>query len=135
LRKACKRWRVREVPADAYRWARSMQLLAKERIPIVEFPQRPSRMIPATTRLFEAVVNRQVTHSNDPRLTRHVSNAVLRVSSQGGMLSKDAKWSPRKIDLAVTSVMGFDRASQVKRKRAGVVDLAAVLAAAEAAGN
>jgi hypothetical protein len=116
IRDAAKRWRVREIPSDPYRWARSLQVLAKERLPVLEYPQRPSRMIPATTRLYEAVVNGQMTHSGDPRLRRHVENAVLRVSTQGGMLSKDAKSSPRRIDLAVASVMAFDRAAFYSQK-------------------
>jgi hypothetical protein len=32
-------------------------------------------MTPATTGLYEAVVNGAVTHSGDPRLARHIGNA------------------------------------------------------------
>jgi hypothetical protein len=123
IRDAARKWKVREIPADTYRWARSMEILAKERLPVVEFPQRPARMIPATTRMHDLVVNGQMTHSGDPRLRRHVSNAVLRVSTQGGHLSKDAKSSPRRIDLAVCAVMGLDRAAQVKPRRPRVINL------------
>lgn len=127
LRAACKRFRVREIAADTYRWARSMEILEKERLPVVEFPQRPARMIPATTRLYEAVCNAAVTHDGDPDLRRHVSNAVLKVSTQGGHLSKDAKTSPRKIDLAVTAVMGFDRAVQYRPTVPQIIDLSKVM--------
>jgi phage terminase large subunit-like protein len=123
LRAACKRLQVREIAADAYRWARSLEILANEGLPVVEFPQRPARMIPATTRLYEAVCNGGMTHDGNPDLRRHVSNAVLRVSTQGGHLSKDAKTSPRKIDLAVTAVMGFERAMQYQPGEPRVWDL------------
>lgn len=125
IRAAAKRWRTRELTADAYRWARSLEILAKERVAreVVEFPQRPARMIPATTRFHEAVVNGAMTHDGNPILRRHVSNAVLKISTQGGHLSKDAKTSPRKIDAAVAAVMAFDRAAAYKPGSPEVIDL------------
>lgn len=129
IRAACKRFRVREIVADTYRWARSMQILEAERLPVVEFPQRPARMIPATTRLHEAVCNAGMTHDASEPLRRHVSNAVLKISSQGGHLTKDHKSSPRRIDLAVCAVMGFERACMAVPRRPQVIDLNALLAA------
>lgn len=110
IREACRRWQVREIVCDPYRWARTYQVLESEGLPVVEFPQSPARMIPATTRFYEAVMNRTLTHSGDQRLARHLSNAVIRTDSRGSRLSKDAKGSPRKIDLAVSAVMALERA-------------------------
>lgn len=110
IRAACKRWQVREIVCDPYRWARTYQVLESEGLPVVEFPQSPQRMIPATTRFYEAVMNQTVTHSGDKRLARHLSNCVIRTDQRGSRLSKDGKDSPRKIDLAVAAVMGLDRA-------------------------
>lgn len=110
IRAACRRWTVREVVCDPYRWARTYQILEDEGLPIVEFPQSPARMIPATTRFFEAVMNRTITHSGNPRLARHLANCVIRTDSRGSRLSKDSKGSPRKIDLAVSAVMALERA-------------------------
>lgn len=112
IRAACRRWQVREIVCDPYRWARTYQVLEDEGLPIVEFPQSPARMIPATTRFYEAVMNRGLTHSGDPRLARHLSNCVIKTDSRGSRLSKDAKGSPRKIDLAVSAVMALERAVQ-----------------------
>jgi phage terminase large subunit-like protein len=39
-----------------------------------------------------------------------MDNCTLKVDARGARLAKDAKNSPRKIDLAVASVMAFDRA-------------------------
>ena len=114
IREACKRWKVAEVACDPYRWARSLQVLADERLPMIEYPQSRERMIPATQRLYEAVMNGGLTHSGDERLSRHVANATLKVTSRGGQLAKDSKDSPRRIDLAVCAVMAFDRAAQHK---------------------
>ncbi len=112
IRNACRRWQVREIACDPHRWARTYQILEDEGLPIVEFPQSPQRMTPATQRFYEAVLNGTLTHSGDPRLARHVDNCVLRVDQRGSRITKDAKNSPRKIDLAVAAVMALDRASQ-----------------------
>jgi phage terminase large subunit-like protein len=53
FREACKRWRVQTIVADPFRWARSLQLLADEGLPVEEFPQSPQRMTPATQRFGE----------------------------------------------------------------------------------
>jgi len=39
IRDACRRYNVLEVTADPYRWTRTLQVLADERIPVSEFPQ------------------------------------------------------------------------------------------------
>lgn len=110
IRAACRRWQVREIVCDPYRWSRTYQILEDEGLPIVEFPQSPARMVPATQRFYEAVLNRTVTHSGDQRLARHLANTVVRTDSRGSRISKDAKHSPRKIDLAVSAVMALERA-------------------------
>jgi phage terminase large subunit-like protein len=111
IRAACRRWRVLEIAADPFRWARSLQLLDGEGLPVLEYPQSPGRMTPATARFYEAVVNGQLTHSGDSRLARHVANAVLREDARGARLAKERKDSPRRIDAAVAAVMAHDRAA------------------------
>ncbi len=110
IRKACRRYDVREIVCDPFRWARSYQILEAEGLPVVEFPQSPARMVPATQRFYEAVLNGGLTHSGDPRLARHVANTVVKVDARGSRIAKDTKGSARKIDLAVTAVMAVDRA-------------------------
>lgn len=119
IRVACRRWQVREIVCDPARWARTYQVLEQEGLPIVDFPQSPARMVPATTRFFQAVTNAGLTHSGDPRLARHVGNCVVRKTVRGSMISKDAKGSPRKIDLAVAAVMALERACQPPPKQSG----------------
>lgn len=111
IRAACRRWQVRELVCDPFRWARTYQVLEGEGLPVVEFPQSPARMTPATTRFYEAVMNRSVTHSGDPRLARHIANAVLKADSRGTRIYKEHKHSQRRIDLAVAAVMALDRAA------------------------
>src|SRR5215213_5444925 len=111
IRQACRRWRVLEIAADPFRWARSLQLLDGEGLPIMEYPQSPGRMTPATARFYEAVINGALTHSGDSRLARHVGNAVLREDARGARLAKERRDSPRRIDAAVAAIMAHDRAA------------------------
>jgi phage terminase large subunit-like protein len=113
IREACARWQVREIACDPYRWARSMQILEDERLPVVAFPQNAVRMTPATQRFYEAVLNHGLTHSGDTDLARHLGNAVLKVDSRGQRLTKETKQSSRRIDLAVAAVMALERAKNV----------------------
>lgn len=114
IREACKRWRVREIAADDFRWERTLQVLESEGLPVLTFPQNSTRMGPATSRFYEAVMNRAMTHSGDPRLARHIANAVLKVDPRGARIIKETKKSMRKVDLAVAAVMAFEQASLYK---------------------
>jgi phage terminase large subunit-like protein len=67
-------------------------------------------MTPATQRTSDMFNTRALTHDGDPRLMRHISNAVLKVDSRGQRLSKETKMSTRRIDLAVCMVMGVEMA-------------------------
>jgi phage terminase large subunit-like protein len=116
IRAACRRWQVREIVVDPARFARSYQVLEAEGLPVVEYPQSPARMIPATQRFYEGVVNRAFTQSGDKRLQRHIGNAVLKMSSRGGQIAKATRNSVNKIDLAVTAIMGLDRACQLPER-------------------
>lgn len=108
---AAKRWRVREIACDPFRWQRSMQALERTGLPVVEYPQSAARMTPATVAFGEAVHNRQLTHTGDRRLARHVGNAVLREDERGARLSKTSKKSPLRIDAAVAALMVVSRAA------------------------
>lgn len=118
IRAACLRWHVTEVAMDPFRWQRSMQALAADGVPVVEFPQSPARMGPSTTAFYQAVVAGQLTHDGHPALARHLANAVLKNDARGQRISKDAKMSARRIDLAVTGIMALSRASVPRVQKA-----------------
>jgi hypothetical protein len=111
IRLACKRWTVREVLCDPYRWARTMQILAGEGIPIVAYPQSPERMVPATARFYEAVMNGGVAHDGDEVLARHIRSCATKMDGRGSRIVKVARGSQAKIDAAVAAVMAFDLAA------------------------
>jgi hypothetical protein len=126
IRAACRYFRVREIACDPARWQRSLEILKAEHRPVVEFPQHPARMIPATTMFHTAIMRSGgLTHSGDERLGRHVENAVVNIKEAGGQLSKPSKTSELKIDLAVCAVMAFARAHEY-RPRESAADVGSV---------
>lgn len=110
IRDACDRWNVREIAADVAWWQRSLQLLASEGFPAVSFPQTATRMTPATKQLHDLITTKSLTHSGDARLRAHMLNAVAKDDYRGYRITKQSKDSPYKVDLAVATVMGVDRA-------------------------
>lgn len=112
IRRACGRWRVREVDCDPYRWSRSMEALEEEGWPIVEWnTSSPARMVPACAKFYDAVMEQKLTHDGDARLARHIDHCVLKTDGKGPRIVKEHKMSPRKIDLAVCAVVAHDRAT------------------------
>jgi hypothetical protein len=91
-------WRVLEIAADPFRWARSLQLLGRRGVAGPGVPAVPGQDDPGHRPLLRAGVNRQLTHSGDSRLACHVANAVLGEDARGARLAKERKDSPRRID-------------------------------------
>lgn len=111
IREACKRWQVVEVVCDPSRWQRTLDVLAGDGLPLVEFPQSRSRMEPATLNLYEAIRNHEVTHDGDPTLTRHALNARLVDGDDRGVrIRKEDPKSPKRIDAIVAAIMAHSRA-------------------------
>ncbi len=112
------RFSVREIVFDPARWQRTFMVLDEEGLPVVSYPNSAERMVPATQKFYEAVVNESFTHDGDERLARHVANCVTKQSSRGVMVSKSS--SKRKIDAAVAAIFGYDRATQAPEPKAPV---------------
>jgi phage terminase large subunit-like protein len=113
----CARRRVLEVACDPFRWQRSMQELAAAGLPIVEYnSSSPARMVPATAKMFDAVMSGGLRHDHSPTLARHLDNCVVKTDRLGPRITKEHKSSPRKIDCAVSAVMAFDRATWVREQ-------------------
>jgi phage terminase large subunit-like protein len=104
------RFNVREIVFDPARWQRTFMVLDEEGLPVVSYPNSAQNMVPATQKFYEAVVNQSFTHDGDERLARHIANCVTKQSSRGVMVAKAS--SRRKVDAAVASIFGYDRATQ-----------------------
>ena len=111
IRAACRRFVVREVAADPWRFEQSLLRLMEEGLPIVEFPTNSvARMVPATQAFYDVCRDEGLTHDGNPVLARHVANAVLREDARGARITKEHKSSRRHIDAAVAAVIGVHRA-------------------------
>lgn len=108
----CKKYKVKEIACDPFRWQRSMEALQNLGLPIVEWPSTSaSRMIPACAKFYDAVVSEKLTHDGSGLITRHINNAVVKTDRLGPRIVKEHRGSPRKIDGAVASIIAFDRAT------------------------
>lgn len=103
---------VKEIACDPYRWQRSMEVLAEEGYPIVEYPStNAKRMVPSCAKFFDAVVENKLKHDGNPVLARHLNNATVKIDNLGPRIVKENRNSNRKIDAAVAAVIAFDRAT------------------------
>lgn len=118
VRAACKRWKVEEIAFDPYRFARTMQALAAERLPVIEFPQSAARMTPATVGAWEAINNRAVEIADDEILRQHLLNCRVTEDRRGTRVRKTNKDSADKIDAAVCFIMALSRATYLTNKPA-----------------
>jgi phage terminase large subunit-like protein len=108
----CASHNVREIACDPFRWQRTMQVLENAGLPVIEWPSTSaSRMVPACAKFYDAVVEKKLTHDGNPLLARHLLNAVVKTDRLGPRIVKEHRSSPRKIDAAVASIIGFDRAT------------------------
>lgn len=108
----CASHNVREVACDPYRWQRTMQVLEEQGLPVVEYPSTSvGRMVPACAKFYDAVVSGKMSHDGNPLIARHLQNAVIKTDRLGPRIVKEHRGSPRKIDGAVASIIGFDRAT------------------------
>lgn len=88
LRELCAIWDVREVAYDPWSFAWTADELEAEGIPMVEVPQVPSRLAPATQGLYELIVDHQLRHDGDPTFARHIRNAIPKKVDRGYILDK-----------------------------------------------
>lgn len=72
---------------------------------------RPSAVVMALERFYQAVLARTLSHDGSTVLTRHVGNAKRRLGKSGVTIAKEHPSSPRKIDAAYAAVLAFEARS------------------------
>jgi phage terminase large subunit-like protein len=113
----CGTHNVREIACDPFRWQRTMQVLDEAGFPIVEWPSTSAtRMVPACAKFYDSVTGENLTHDGNPLISRHISNAILKVDRLGPRIVKEHKSSSRKIDGAVASIIAYDRATAYRQQ-------------------
>jgi phage terminase large subunit-like protein len=123
IRRASKDYNVRAVACDPHLWARSLQALAEEGLPMVEWPSRTvARMVSATKSFYDAVTMGGLSHDGDALLADHVSNAVVKEDSAGVRLTKAHSSSGKHIDLLIAAVMAHDTVLSTPPKKHSVYE-------------
>jgi phage terminase large subunit-like protein len=102
----------REIVCDPSYWQDEMFQWAEAGMQVVEYPNTISRTVPATAKLYEAIMNGKIRHNGDAPLGRHLDNCILKIDNQrGARITKDYRNARLKIDLAIALLMAYDRAS------------------------
>jgi phage terminase large subunit-like protein len=102
----------RELVCDPTYWQDEMFQWSDAGINVVEYPNTIQRTVPATAKLFEAIMSGKVVHDGDGPLARHLENCILKSDSKGGArITKDYRNPKLKIDNAVALLMAYDRAT------------------------
>jgi phage terminase large subunit-like protein len=112
-------WDVRVYQCDTSYWIAEfnewVETYGKRRV--LDFTMSNARMVPAVQDFYAGVKTGQITHSDDTRLNRHMSNAVVHETPRGVTIKKQSKDSVHKIDLAVAACMANDARLRIPRKR------------------
>jgi len=102
----------REMACDPAYWEDEMYTWNDYGIPVVEYRNSPQRTVPATSKLFEGIMNGKIKHDGDAALARHLDNCVLKIdNNRGARITKDYRNPKLKIDLAIALLMAYDRAT------------------------
>lgn len=115
IEETCRRFNVQEIAFDPY-LARMMQAnLLEKGLPVVDFRQVPSLMMPAISELERAILARRFRHGGHPVLRFCFANAEVERNKQQHAVRfyKSKKWLS--IDGAVAGAMAIGRASTGER--------------------
>lgn len=107
VRELAERYTIVECAFDPWRAAQVGQELEQRGIPVSAFPQHDARMIPASQRLYDAILEKRLVHGDDERLNAHVAATVARHGRRGWRLDKANRSD--KIDAVVALAMALDR--------------------------
>jgi phage terminase large subunit-like protein len=130
---AMDRWDVRELAPDPPGWHDEIEGWEEtwgDTVVRYDTNER-RRMAAACSRFYAAVAGGEedasalpLTHDGDPRLARHLRNAVPKSTPAGTLITKATVDSKLKIDIAIAAVVAFDRASWHARHEATEPEIA-----------
>jgi phage terminase large subunit-like protein len=113
VRELAHRFTVRRVVFDPMRFEQAAMELQQERVRVEAFPQTHARMVPASERLYAAVIEQRLNHPNDPELNRHVAATVAKQTERGWRVAKlDSR---DQIDAVVAMAMAVEAAETAPR--------------------
>ena len=107
VRELAERFTIAECAFDPWRAGQIGQELEQRGIRVSAFPQHDARMIPASQRLYDAIIEGRIVHGDDERLNQHVAATVARHGRRGWRVDKANRSD--KIDAVVALTMAVDR--------------------------
>lgn len=109
IREMAKRYDVRSVGYDPWRFPESAETLADEGLPMTEVAQTHERMCPASQDAFEAIMEARIRHNGDPTFAAHVkAGATTDTGERGWRLTKKKATKP--VDALIAFVMALSEA-------------------------
>jgi len=111
LRRLAETYVLRKVFYDKWQMKDLANRLASEGMPMEEFPQNDSHMVPACSSLFDLITQQTLVHDGDKTLRTHMLNAASASTSRGGwrfvkpMGKGKRPDEKRKIDAAIALTM------------------------------
>jgi phage terminase large subunit-like protein len=108
IRELAATFEIVELVHDPWRAQQLALELEHEGMVVVTFPQTVPRLVPMSERLHRAVVERRITHPNDPELNLHVANAIAKDGPRGWRLDKPSRSAL--IDGVIACGMAVERA-------------------------
>jgi phage terminase large subunit-like protein len=110
VRELAAEYEVMECVHDPWRFQAPAIELEREGMTVTAFPQSPARLIPASDRLYRAVIEKRLTHPNDPALNARVANAIAKDTPRGWRIDKPH--GRAQIDALIALAMAVERAEQ-----------------------
>lgn len=110
VRELAASYRIEECIYDPWHFHQAALELEREGIRAVQFPQSDVRMVPASQRLRDAIVQGRLVLPPDAELAAHAANAVQRHGRRGWRIDRPDRTAV--IDGIVALCMALDRAEQ-----------------------
>jgi phage terminase large subunit-like protein len=106
VRELAEEFTIRELSFDPWRFGQGAQELEQRGIPAVSFPQTDVRMIPASDRLYRAIVEKRLTLPDNDELRQHAANAVAKHSRRGWRIDRASRAD--NVDAIIALCMALD---------------------------
>jgi phage terminase large subunit-like protein len=108
IRELAGEFNLRELLFDPWRLTQGAQELEAEGIVVTAFPQSDARMMPASDRLYRAIVEQRLTLPDNPELRAHAHAAIARHSRRGWRIDKAQRSD--NIDAVIAMCMAVEAA-------------------------
>lgn len=104
-----KKYNIKEIGFDRWGAVEMTQVLDEMGFEVVPFGQGFKDMSPPTKELYKLVLERKIAHGGNPILRWMMDNIFIRTDPAGN-IKADKEKSTEKIDGAIATIMGLDRA-------------------------